>query len=401
MDISPNGAERELEREFEERLKSIRMTTKEFDRFCSSRPHILRSIRGHAFEVWFDSLMARSGYTYEVVGGNDIIDRRVNGHSIQLKTPFWNGTIVNKVVQYKMHKTHGRERYPEALYKREEFAEFLVCMHPDKEVIICPTERIPTRAEVNPRLKWGEYIADPVPFDWNTEWLNRYELLGIDYKRLVFKALGESRILPRIAEKIGYHDSEIIKAILDPKNFRVWQQLIVGSVREFHFLKFLTKNGVTVSKPDTLDFRSRVKVDYLYKQQGRGPPLRIQVKGLTKGLCKGPVLGCETQCSHGRIPTRLYRRSDFEILVVVIDPSTISPDDATKVGINADQYNFLFVKMSKLPRHPRSDEWGVEYIKSSYHFNINKVKFNNITELTDYSEDTDNHRYSRQTQLRL
>ena len=226
---------------FLRRLEAIKMISAEFDGFCGGQPHILRNLRGHAFEVWFDELMARSGYDCREVGGDEVTDRTLNGHTLQLKTPHWRGTTQDKTVAYRMHKTHGRERHPEALYLPGEFADFFVGLHPDGNVIICPADELTTRRQLSPRAKWGEYIADPLPFDWDTKWLNRYDLLGIDHTKLVFQDTSAGEILPRISKAIGYSDLQIIKGIMSDENFRVWNQLIVGSVREFHFTKSMAR----------------------------------------------------------------------------------------------------------------------------------------------------------------
>jgi len=328
--------------------------------------------------------MARSGYDCRKVGGDEVVDRILNGRTLQLKTPYWRGTIEGKVVAFRMHKTHGREKHPEALYLPGKFANFFVGLHPKEGVIICPAAELTTRGRLNPKLKWGEYIADPLPFDWNTPWLNRYDLISIDKDRLIFPDPSKSSILPKMSKAIGYGDLEIIKAIMSKENFRVWNQLIVGSVREFHFMKFITQNRIELKEPTDLDTRSRVKVDYVYWQQSKKIRLRIQVKGLTEGLCRGNVLGCETQCSHSRTPVRLYRRSDFEVLAIVIDPKRIPINTAKKLGVEWDAYNFLFMRMSDLPRHPRSLEWGDEYVKPVFRFDVSKQKLNNVDLLPEY-----------------
>jgi hypothetical protein len=365
-------------------LELVRMTPTEFDTFCSKTPHILRSLRGHAFEVWFDDLMRLSGYECKKKGGDNVVDRVLNNHTLQLKTPYEIGTTNGEQVAYRMHKTHGAETYPDALYRQSEFADYLVGWHPDKTkgLVICPSKNLKTRAEINPKLKWGEYIADPVPFEWNTPWLNRWDLLGVDKTRLVFPDVESNKILPKTSRAVGFSDIEIIRAVVSRENFRVWQQLIVGSVREYHFLSYVEQNGVSMKEPTDLDTRGKEKVDYVY--DGSGGRVRIQVKGLTRGICRGNILGCETQGSHSRKPTRYYRRSDFEVLAIVIDPGMIPPATVKKLGVDGDAYNFLFVRMTSLPLHEKSKEWGDSYIQPIYRFDVSKAKLNNIELLKNY-----------------
>jgi len=359
-------------------LASIRVGVSEFDEFLSNSPHILRSLRGHAFEVWFDREMAGRGYLLDRVGGDTVVDRKFNTISLQLKTPWWNGTIENEVVQYKMHKTHGSERKPLCYYKKSEFADFLVALHPRNGVIICPKKKLKTRGEISSRLNYKEYIADPLPFEWDTEWLNRYELLGMEVAEppaLADHTKEECSLLPKTILEIGFMDYDIVHAILDKSNFRIWNQLIRGSIREFHFGKFARRKGVKLFDPSRgeLDGRERQKVDYLL-QNGK----RIQAKGLTTRMCGDRFLGCETQCSHGRVPTRLYKTSDFDYLVIVIDPNVL-PVQLKKIqDINTEEYNFLIIPMSRLPIHPRSEEWDHPRIKSRFLFDPLQETYNNI-----------------------
>lgn len=356
-------------------LLTIHISLEELDTFIAETPHIYRSIRGHAFEVWFDREMAERGIAVSKVGGDDVVDRVLNGHTLQLKTPFRNGTKEGVLVSYKMHKTHGAEIKPFCFYKKEEFADFFVGMHPSSGVIICPRAALKTRSDVNPRLDYGEYISDPLPFDWQTEWLNRYDLLGIEVKNPPLPSdhsSSEVRLFPKLIEKIGFTDYDIVKSLLDEANFRTWFQLIVGTIREFHFEKFAQQNGLKLIPIEGFGGRGNQKLDYLTDSG-----IKIQVKGLTKGMARGGLLGCETQCSHGRIPTRLYKRSDFDYAVIVVDPNSIHPEVAAAKGIDHTKYNFCIVDIDNLPLHPRSSEWGQEYIKSSYLFNPADVEWNN------------------------
>lgn len=369
-------------------LNSLKVNFLEFDEFLSATPHILRSVRGHAFEVWFDREMAERGYVLEKIGGDNVVDRKYGGFSLQLKTPYLNGTKENKVVQYKMHKTHGAERKPLCYYKKEEFADFLVGMHPKKGVIICPKDKLLTRGEVSQRLDFKEYVADPLPFEWDTEWLNRYDLLNMnidDAPVILEHTAEESTLFPKTISKIGFTDYDIVHAILDENNFRIWEQLIKGSIREFHFKKFANKSNIKLLDPsegENMNGRERQKIDYLLEDG-----VRIQVKGLTRGMCNENILGCETQCSHGRVPTRLYKTSDFDYLAIVIDPNSLPKKLEETHGIDTAIYNFLIVPMSRLPIHPRSSEWDSPRIKASFLFDPLLETYNNITSLKSVVSD--------------
>lgn len=357
-------------------LNTIRINIKEFDDFLANTPHIYRSIKGHAFEVWFDRVMRERGVKVNSIGGDSVVDRVINGKTLQLKTPYLKATAAPKVFGYRMHKTHGAEVKPHCYYKKNEFADYLVGLHPTQGVIICPRKYLPTRGEVSKRLDYPEYLADPLPFEWNTKWLNRYDLLGIKVKNnptLAVHSESEAKYFPKLIEKIGFTDYDIIHSIIDNKNFRIWFQLIVGTIRELHFSEFARLHKITLNPPKKLKGRGSNKVDYVLDNGSR-----IQVKGLTKGMCSNKFLGCETQCSHGRVPNRLYRRSDFDFIVIVIDPGIIPVEKAKKLKIISKDYNFVILPISKLPRHPRSKEWGNDYIKSSFLFRPEDVTYNNF-----------------------
>jgi hypothetical protein len=361
--------------ELEARLDQVRVTLKELDEFLAAKPHIYRSLRGHCFEVWFDRIISSAGYKITKVGGDTVYDRKLNGKTLQLKTYYIKGSSEKEnVVQYRMHKTHGSERYPDPLYLPKDFADFFIGLHPNGHVIICPRNKMPTRGQVNPKLKFPQYIADSTPFLWDTGWLDRYDLLGVEFKSKIPTVSndGSSKLFPKLVKVIGFSDYEIVKALLAPENFRMWQQLIVGSIREFHFERFAKKLRINLFPPTILnDTRVNNKVDYVLMNKKR-----IQVKGVTKSLCRGDKIGCETFGSHSHIPTRLYRRSDFDILAVVVDPGIIPTATAKKLGIKSGDYNFAFFKMKDLPLHPRSKEWGGSYIMPRFIFDAKTTKFN-------------------------
>src|SRR3989339_1600806 len=236
MEIAPSDFKK-----FNDLLKIVKINIEDFDEFLSLNPHIYRSIRGHAFEVWFDREMKERNVAITSVGGDNVVDRVINKKTLQLKTTYIKATIAGKMVGYRMHKTHGAEVKPYCYYKKNEFADFLVGLHPTDGVIICPRQYLPTRGEVSKKLDYPECLADPLPFDWNTKWLNRYDLLGVDikdYPTIVEHSRSETKYFPKLISKIGFTDFDIIHAIIDEKNFRIWFQLIVGTIREFHFYKF-------------------------------------------------------------------------------------------------------------------------------------------------------------------
>ena len=211
-------------------------------------------------------------------------------------------------------------------------------------------------------------------------------MLGLNFETFpnVSKHASEKATLfPKLISKIGFTDYDIVKAITDEKNFRVWRQLIIGSIREFHFKKIATKNGIVLSPPKGFGRRENNKIDYVTNKG-----LRLQVKGLTKGISTPDLLGCETQCSHGRIPNRLYKTTDFDYIVIVVDPGTISSEVATIKKISSNEYNFVILPISQLPIHQKSIGWGCNYLKSSFHFRPEEVDYNQFQLLKKLKENS-------------
>jgi len=216
--------------------------------FILENQHIWRPVKGHCFETWFDKVLKKWGYQIESIGGDDVVDRIFKSKTLQLKTVYKNGTIEGKRIAVALHKTHGREKRPYNLYKTDSFADFLVLLHPSKGVVICPKEKIPLNGKY-PRRQWPEYLADPAYFDWNTEWLNRFDLLGINksYEDIpIFDDYKSNKIFKKIGKETQLTDEEVIDTLLAPENFRVLEQNIRGSIREWYFEQFASKKELAL-----------------------------------------------------------------------------------------------------------------------------------------------------------
>lgn len=70
----------------------LQFTPAQLDSLIASNPSVLRTVRGHAFEVVFDDIVNASGFKAITVGGDSDVDRIVNGVTLQLKTPTAAGT---------------------------------------------------------------------------------------------------------------------------------------------------------------------------------------------------------------------------------------------------------------------------------------------------------------------
>jgi hypothetical protein len=87
-------------------LTVIQLPLHVFDDLLANNPPVLRTIKGHAFEVVFKRMLQQLGHTYLEMGGDSDIDLEVNGVTLQLKTPYIAGSST-EIVQFKTHKTHG------------------------------------------------------------------------------------------------------------------------------------------------------------------------------------------------------------------------------------------------------------------------------------------------------
>lgn len=300
--------------------------------------------------------------------GDDIADRILFGKTLQLKTPYTNGTVEGKKISFILHKTHGLEKRPNNLYRREDFADFLIGHHTNG-VIICPRNDIPQQKDY-PNREWGEYLADPVVFEWNSKWLNRYELIGLDPKKIKHIDFSTDNIkFPRIGKITKLSDEDIVDTILRPSNFRILEQNLLGSIREWHFEQLAKANNI---KFRNASGQNEIKLDHVL-DNGK----RIQVKGRTKSLCKNDTVGVEVKGSHNRIPQRLYKKRSFDYLVVVLDPFVVDEGYYPKTA-DPSKFNCVVISSSDLPLHPRSKEWGEDYYKDIFKFKITDYPINDL-----------------------
>ena len=368
--------------ELENKVKELRAVLgdipwPDLESFILDTPHIWRPIKGHCFETWFDKVIKHWGYSIKPKGGDDAVDRILNGKTLQLKTPNTGGTKSNIRVAYSLHKTHGLEKRPNNLYTPKMFADFLIGQHPAGDLIICPKENLPHDK------KYPDYLADPVYFNWDNKWLNRFNLLGLkETKKDIpqFTEYKSNKFFVKIGQRTKLSDEEIIDTLLAPENFRILKQNIRGSIREWYFKKFALAHGLVLHEPEkTSKTREKNKVD-LITPKGT----RIQVKGITRSISKFPTVGVEIKGSHGRIPQRLYKVGDFDYLVVVLDPDLFGEKTNEKIK-HEEGYNFIVIPAKGLKLHKRSAEWGEPYYKDIMKFNITNYTLNDLSLLEQSS----------------
>lgn len=339
---------------------SVGLTLDELDEMIAFNSPVLRSVKGHCFEVVFERLLKNNGYISKDVGGDTDVDLEINGFTLQLKTPNMGGTNDSRI-QYKTHKTHGAKSLLEAdeyLHTIDSFADFLVGLisYSPFKVYILPKGMLP-RWKKNPN-----YIESPFTLPIPTgigdapifRYINNFNLLKLNIKNYDIDILPtKNEKLPKTSETLKLTTELIVDSIMRPCNFRVWDMSIRGFTREIGLENWLKKNNVSFST-EPLRYRTERadKADIVLLKKR---PIFVQVKGLTLNGCKfsgsKTILDVETQLSRGRInddetQSRLYKVTDFDYLAVAIDPLV-----NYKICGKAE-WDFFIIPTEKLRTHP-------------------------------------------------
>lgn len=336
----------------------------DLDEVIAKHSEVSRTVKGHGFEVAFDSLMAYNNVVVDDVGGDSDIDRKINGKTLQLKTPFVNGcNYETQVFSYKTHKTHGAKSQQESFdyyHKVEDFADYLVGLvsyNPFK-VLIVPKANLPRVREHD------DYIESPMYLPTvESEWINNFAQLGVTEEITIpenFFDLEENECLPLSSNMLELKSDYILRAIFLKENFRIWDMNMRGFIREHILHKTLTRNHIKVYPSSVTGLPRSDKCDLVLKKNDNRF-VRFQVKGLTWNGCKlkgfNTMIDCETQLSRGRVndhPTqsRLYRTDDFEGLIIAIDPPYTNK--LTLETFNRPDYNWSFfaIPTRLLRTHP-------------------------------------------------
>ncbi len=338
------------------------ITRDDLDEVIATHSEVSRTIKGHAFEVVFDSMMAINGIPCIEIGGDMDIDRIINKYTLQLKTPYVNGCSEN-IVSYKTHKTHGSKSQIQSIdyyHKVEDFADYLIGLvsYEPFRVLIVPKESLP-RVDGYP-----EYIQSPMYLRANDkQTINNFEQLGIQKSmyfptNLLTPEINES--LPISSRLLHLKSDYILRAIFIKENFRIWDMNMRGFIREHILLKYLIANKIKTYPTNITGLERSEKCDLVLKNH-YNQFVRFQIKGLTwngtifNGI--STTIDCETQLSRGRVndhPTqsRLYKITDFEYLIIAIEPPY-----SNILSIHTfDKYdyfwNFYCISMSQLRKHP-------------------------------------------------
>lgn len=317
----------------------------QFDELLSTNSEVLRTIRGHAFESFFDRLLQEAGYEVVRVGGDDARDRSVNGYYLQLKTPYSAGTK-DGIVSYKTHKTHGAKSERESIeyyHLLDEFPDFLVGLvtYDPLVIVVLPREGLPRHVKESKRIlsPFGIRLSD-------YEGLSSLSLIGVDPKRLqsfqhlLAKPKGE--LLPRTAKSVGVTTDIILDTILSEENFRIWDMNIRGFAAELSFKFLLDRNNIQYFSPLITGRQRADKSDLAIVFREKNVAKLLQIKGPSLRGCRlngqNSMVDIETQLTRGRVvdhPTqsRLYLFTDWDFLIVSLLPDLAAAyRDETKMA---------------------------------------------------------------------
>ena len=219
---------------------SLNFSHDEFDDMIASNSPVMRTVKGHAFEVAMEYIYKKNGISMKDIGGDSDVDHIVNGHTIQLKTPNMAGTT-STIIEYKTHKTHGAKSENESMeyyHDIDSFAEYfmgLISYQPLK-VFIIPKQQL-ERHPLNRR-----YIKSPFKVSTSkTHYINNFQDLGIklNLNKDADIAPSQNELLPQTSRAIGLKSEIIIDTILREENFRIWDMSIRGFARELALKRFL------------------------------------------------------------------------------------------------------------------------------------------------------------------
>ena len=340
----------------------MRITIDDLDHIIADHSEVSRTIKGHAFEVVFDAMMAINGILCIEKGGDTDIDRIINKYSLQLKTPYINGCSEG-IVSYKTHKTHGAKSKDESIdyyHKAGDFADFLIGLvsYEPFHVLIVHKESLPRVAG------YPGYIESPMYLTINNpETNNNFKQLGIQKPmhfptNLLTPEINE--ILPISSNLLHLKSDYILRAIFIKDNFRIWDMNMRGFIREHIFLKYLIANKIRPYLPSLVGIDRPDKCDLVLKSRSN-QIVRFQIKGLTwNGTSfnnEKTSIDCETQLSRGRVndhPTqsRLYKATDFDYLIIAIDPPYSNMLSIHTFGKYNYYWNFYCIPMAQLRKHP-------------------------------------------------
>lgn len=311
-------------------LDALKLSLSEFDKVIALNSPVFRTVKGHAFESVFKYVLEENDIEVDHIGGDKVVDLKVNGYRLQLKTPNMAGTKGN-FVQYKTHKTHGAKSERESMnyyHHIDEFPNYLVGLvsYEPFKVIFLDHNEIPRHPKDNQR------IQSPFTIRWDLHpGLNSFSRINVPKLDLSSNSHipknPNVELLPLSSKKLNLKSEIIVDTILNEGNFRIWDMSIRGFSREVAFKNLLNQYSIKTLDPTTLNKERGDKADFAVSTSSGFK--YFQVKGISTNNCKfdgdNSTVATETQLTRGRVndhPTqsRLYLRADFEYLILVLDP---------------------------------------------------------------------------------
>jgi hypothetical protein len=207
-------------------------------------------------------------------------------------------------------------------------------------------------------------ILSPFSIQWDgSEYLNSFERIGVcDVASEHSLRCQEGELLPKTANHLDITTEVILNTILTEENFRIWDMAIRGFAREVAFEKLLDKNNVSHCPPISTGKERADKSDHAVEDMETGYRY-LQMKGLSTNNClfdgENSIVATETQLTRGRVndhPTqsRLYLCSDFDFLIIGLDPSFVVKYEA-EIGNTAQtlEWRFYAIPTEDLAVHPK------------------------------------------------
>ncbi|MBR5333347.1 MAG: hypothetical protein IKV33_01260 [Alistipes sp.] len=332
---------KELKERFEKVIEIKNINWASIDAVVQKDANILRPIKGIAFEEYLKKIIKRFDSNIKIedgVGDSDV-DLYVNGIAIQAKTQVSGVTKDGVKIGVALHKTHGDETAPSNLYSTVEPTFDILCVqHPDKGVLIIPFDQIALHR------KWENRLADPAYFPWDSEWLNRWDLLKMDIPagtQLDTREVPKHSELPFLSSQTYLEDYEIVEMLCKPEYFRAAVMGLKGNMKEEIFIQHLKDSGINVNGniPTYSPFDALI-----YKGSNE---YKVQIKGTSKNMCKlrSNEIGTEVMGTHGQFPVRGYKQSSIDYVAIIISADQLPPHESVK------EVNFIIIPATDLPLH--------------------------------------------------
>lgn len=331
----------ELKAKFEKIIEINDIDWAVIDNVAKKDANILRPIKGIAFEEYLKKIIKEYDKNIPIkdgVGDSDV-DLYVNGIAIQAKTHVAKVTKQGHRIGIALHKTHGDETHPNNLYSSEDQTFDALCIqHPESGILIVPFSRIPRHK------KWNNKFADPVCFEWDSEWINRWDLLNINIPEGVNidKRINPNNSqLPFLSSQTYLEDHEIIEMLCKPEYFRAAVMGLKGNLKEELFIDYLRHKGYFI------DDNVPTYEPYDIKVKTSGGEFKVQIKGTSKNMCSmvKNEIGTEVMGTHGKFPMRGYKRSSIDYVAIIISKEQLPEHKAVK------NINFIIVPTADLPLH--------------------------------------------------